>query len=86
MGITATSLHPNYTLPVTTVYVETASKILDSDPSNVIDLLSCVNHEQPLIYIPSWVLDWTLPRQTVLYGYRQESHGVYQATRDSKIG
>lgn len=85
MGMTATPLHPDYTSPVTKVYIEAARKILDAAASNLIDLLCCVDHEQPPTQLPSWVPDWNVPRQTASLGYLGRSQGIHQAAKDSRI-
>ncbi|KAL8751690.1 MAG: hypothetical protein Q9184_005989 [Pyrenodesmia sp. 2 TL-2023] len=85
MGMTATPLHPDYTSPVTEIYTEAARKILHAAASNLIDLLHCVDHEQPPTQLPSWVPDWSVPRQTASLGYLGRSQGVHQTAKDSEI-
>jgi WD repeat-containing protein 55 len=42
-------------------------------------LFHCVDHEQPKIGSPSWVPDWSTPRQTISLGYSKPESGVYYA-------
>ncbi|KAI4112914.1 MAG: hypothetical protein LQ345_006008 [Seirophora villosa] len=85
MGMTATPLHPNYTLPVTTVYTDAARTILDFDASSLTDLLCCVDYQEPTENLPTWVPDWSTPRQTVSIGYLGAMQGIHQSAKDSKV-
>lgn len=82
MGMTATPLHPDYT---TKVYTEAELKIFDTTLKTLIELLCCVDHEGLPTQLPSWVPDWSVPRQTVSLGYHGSSQGIYQAAQDSRI-
>lgn len=84
MGLTATAIRPDYTQPLKAVYAAAAHNILDADPSNFIDLLCCVDHEQPPTDSPSWVPDWHSPLQTISLGYNGRARGIYQATKYTK--
>ena len=42
-------------------------------------LFCCVDHEQPNIGNPSWVPDWSTPRQTISLGYGGPGSAVYYA-------
>lgn len=84
MGMTATAVRPDYTSPVKEVYAVAVRNILDVDPSNLIDLLYCVDHEQPPVDSPSWVPDWNSPLQTTSLGYNGRPRGIYQAAGDTK--
>lgn len=81
MGMTSTMIYPNYSARVSDVYNEVAQKIIMDDPMG---LLWCVDHEQPSSDLPSWVPDWSAPRQTISLGYPGYS-GVYQSTKLVKI-
>ncbi|KAL8935792.1 MAG: hypothetical protein Q9211_004508 [Gyalolechia sp. 1 TL-2023] len=84
VGLTATTLRPDYTLTVKAVYTAAARKILDANSSVLIDLLCCVDHEQPPMESPSWVPDWNSPLQATSLGYNGSSRGIYQATKYPK--
>lgn len=81
MGMTSIMIYPNYSARVSDVYNEAAQKILVGDPMG---LLWCVDHAQPSSGLPSWVPDWSTPRQTTSLGYPGYT-GVYQATKVVKI-
>ncbi|KAL8723376.1 MAG: hypothetical protein Q9225_000292 [Loekoesia sp. 1 TL-2023] len=89
MGMTSIAMYPNYGSPVTDVYTDAARKILESEgvlrpemTHILISLLCCVDHEQPLTDLPSWVPDWSLPRQTVSLGFHGSTQGIYQIARN----
>jgi hypothetical protein len=42
-------------------------------------LFHCVDHEQPKLGSPSWVPDWSMPRQTISLGFNRALSGVYYA-------
>jgi WD repeat-containing protein 55 len=42
-------------------------------------LLCCVDHEQPKVCNPSWIPDWSNPRQTISLGYGGPESAVYYA-------
>ncbi|KAL8898787.1 MAG: hypothetical protein Q9207_006528 [Kuettlingeria erythrocarpa] len=81
MGMTANPLHPDYT---TKVYTEAELKIFDTALGTLIGLLCCVDHDGFQTQLPSWVPDWSVPRQTVSLGYGR-SQGIHQAAKDSRI-
>lgn len=45
-------------------------------------LLCCVDHEEPTAYYPSWVPDWSTPRQTFSLGLDTIYSNVYHAAGD----
>jgi WD repeat-containing protein 55 len=47
--------------------------------SELYRLFCCVDHEQPKAYYPSWVPDWSTPRQTISLGYGGPGSAVYYA-------
>jgi WD repeat-containing protein 55 len=85
MKMTRETINPDYSKAVFEIYIEASRKTIwdgamKDEPSN---LLCCVDHEQPSAYRPSWVPDWSNPRQTTSLGYLGKWQGVYQATKDS---
>ncbi|KAI4286773.1 MAG: hypothetical protein L6R35_003974 [Caloplaca aegaea] len=86
MGMTANPLYPDYTLPVTKVFIDAARNILDWDAPSLIDLLCCVDYEQPSENLPTWVPDWSIPRQTVSIGFYGALRGIHQSAKNTKVG
>ncbi|KAF2844983.1 HET-domain-containing protein [Plenodomus tracheiphilus IPT5] len=46
-------------------------------PSLTYELLSCIDHDTPLI--PSWIPDWSVPRVTQALGYSTRAWNLYHA-------
>lgn len=84
MGLTATPIHPDYSLSVSNVYTIAARRILASDCSRLEDLLCGVDHEIPQNDSPTWVPDWSCPRQTISLGYLI-SHRSHTPVSGSKL-
>lgn len=82
MGMTPTIINPDYSKATFDVYVEAAESV---EPENMVAMLSCVDHSQPIAGRPSWVPDWSTPRQTTALGYSSSSQGVYQNAKFSKL-
>ena len=72
MGMSYQVVYPDYQRPVADVYKEACMHCLNA--GDVIRLLCCVDHEQPPLGTPSWVPDWSTPRQTISLGAK-----VYKA-------
>ncbi|KAJ4298207.1 hypothetical protein N0V90_006106 [Kalmusia sp. IMI 367209] len=77
LGVAASDIVPRYSneVSVRDVFLEAALSAL---PSDLFPLLSCVDHDRPLL--PSWVPDWTLPRVTESLGYSTKSWALYSAS------
>lgn len=82
MGMTPTIINPDYSKAIFDVYVEAAESV---EPENMVAMLCCVDHSQPIAARPSWVPDWSTPRQTTALGYSSSSQGVYQNAKFSKL-
>jgi WD repeat-containing protein 55 len=80
MEMTATTITPNYSKAVFEIYTEAARKNI---PDRLFNLLCCVDHVLPNACCPSWVPDWSIPRQTTSLGYLGAHHGVYEAAKGS---
>lgn len=81
MGMTATIINPDYSKPTFDVYTEAAESV---EPNDIVTMLCCVDHSQPVAGRPSWVPDWSTPRQTTALGYSSSSRAVYQNAKISK--
>lgn len=83
MKMTSQTINPDYSKAVSEIYIEAAQmSVSDSiEASSIGSLLCCVDHEQPSARCPSWVPDWSTPRQTTSLGYQWR--GIYQANKDS---
>jgi WD repeat-containing protein 55 len=81
MEMAATTITPNYSKAVFEIYTEAARKNI---PDRVFNLLCCVDHVLPSACCPSWVPDWSIPRETTSLGYLGALHGVYQAAKGSR--
>ena len=82
MGMTRTITNPDYSKATFDVYVEAAESV---EPENMVAMLCCVDHSQPIAGRSSWVPDWSTPRQTTALGYSSSSEGVYQNAKFSKL-
>ena len=82
MGMSSEKINPDYSKEVFDVYAEAAQALLVND---LIDMLCCVDHEHPAADHPSWIPDWSIPRQTTSLGYLGKWQGVYQAGGDSNL-
>lgn len=82
MGMSSENINPDYSKEVFDVYAEAAQAVL---VENLIDMLCCVDHEHPAADHPSWIPDWSIPRQTTSLGYLGKWQGVYQAGGDSNL-
>lgn len=82
MGMTPTIINPDYSKATFDMYVEAAESV---EPENMVAMLCCVDHSQPIAGRPSWVPDWGTPRQTTALGYSSSSQGVYQNAKFSKL-
>lgn len=82
MGMTLTIINPDYTKATFDVYTEAAQSV---QPTYMAEMLSCVDHDQPVTGRPSWVPDWSTPRHTTALGYSSSSASVYQNRRFSKL-
>lgn len=76
LGITESSIKPDYSSQrtVRSVYHEAC---LTQMPHLIYEILSCVDHDQPLR--PSWVPDWNAARVTESLGYSTKAWTLYQA-------
>lgn len=83
MSLTNTLIYPNYFNKVIDVYTEAAMKI--ETKNELASLLCCVDHPQPMPGQPSWVPDWSTPRQTVSLGYNAKYHNIYQASKEGMM-
>lgn len=81
MGMSNQVVYPDYQRPVADVYKEAWMHCLND--ADVVGLLCCVDHEQPPLGMPSWVPDWSTPRQTISLGVQM--HGVYKAADYTQI-
>ena len=77
MGMSDQTVHPDYQRSLADVYTEACASCLNA--ADVIRLLCSVDHEQPKSGMPSWVPDWSMPRQTTSLGYPGQEHAVYRA-------
>lgn len=77
MGMSDQVVYPDYERPIPDVYREACKACLNS--ADVVRLLCSVDHAQPSVEMPSWVPDWSTPRQTVSLGYTGKEHAVYKA-------
>ena len=82
MGMTRTIINPDYSKATFDVFVEAAESV---EPENMVAMLCCVDHSQPIAGRPSWVPDWNTPRQTTALGHSSSSEGVYQNAKLSKL-
>lgn len=76
LGLAESSLIPDYreTTPARDIYHEACVTQL---PHLVYELLSCVDHDEPLK--PSWVPDWSAARKTEALGYSTKAWTLYHA-------
>ncbi|XP_014552763.1 hypothetical protein COCVIDRAFT_109463 [Bipolaris victoriae FI3] len=76
LGIADSNIVPDYSpsLSVREVYHQAC---LTQLPHLKYELLSCVDHDQPLQ--PSWVPDWSTPRATEALGYSTKAWALYCA-------
>ena len=77
MGMSDQIVYPDYERPIPDVYREACKACLNT--ADVVRLLCSVDHVQPSVEMPSWVPDWSTPRQTVSLGYTGKEHAVYKA-------
>lgn len=77
MGMSDQILYPDYQRSVPDVYREACQPCLNA--SDIVRLLCSVDHDQPVEGMPSWVPDWSTPRQTVSLGFTDKEHAVYKA-------
>lgn len=82
MGMSSTIINPDYTKGLFDVYAEAARSMLVDDLMN---MLCCVDHTNPVADRPSWIPDWSIARWTTSLGYRGKAHGIYAAAEDSKL-
>lgn len=82
MGMTPTIINPDYSKATFDVYTEAAESV---EPEDMVAMLCCVDHPQPVAGRPSWVPDWSTPRQTTALGYSSTSKAVYQNGKFSKL-
>lgn len=82
MGMTPTIINPDYSKATFDVYTEAAESV---EPDDIVRMLCCVDHSQPIAGRPSWVPDWSTPRQTTALGYSSSSKAVYQNAKFSKL-
>lgn len=82
MGMTSTIINPDYSKATFDVYTEAAESV---EPEDMVAMLCCVDHPQPVAGRPSWVPDWSTPRQTTALGYSSTSKAVYQNGKFSKL-
>lgn len=82
MGMTPTIINPDYSKATFDVYTEAAESV---EPEDMVAMLCCVDHPQPVAGSPSWVPDWSTPRQTTALGYSSTSKAVYQNGKFSKL-
>ncbi|KAF2874068.1 heterokaryon incompatibility protein-domain-containing protein [Massariosphaeria phaeospora] len=77
LGIVETDIIPNYSqeLTIRQLYQDASLAVLRI--SSVYRLLSCVDHENPLI--PSWVPDWSASRVTEALCFSTKSYALYSA-------
>jgi WD repeat-containing protein 55 len=80
MKMTSQTINPDYSKAMFEIYIEAAREILWNG-AEPLGLLCCVDHEQPSAHCPSWVPDWSTPRQTTSLGYKWRA--MYQANKDS---
>ena len=81
MGMSSIIINPDYSKGLFDVYAEAAQLILLED---LISTLCCVDHIHPIADHPSWIPDWSVPRQTTSLGYLGKTQGVYDAALLSK--
>lgn len=81
MGMSSTVINPDYTKGLFDVYAEAACSMLSID---LMSMLCCVDHANPVAAHQSWIPDWSIPRRTISLGYRGECQGVYRTAEDSK--
>ncbi|CAN9470933.1 unnamed protein product [Alternaria alternata] len=74
LGIADSTVVPDYKGSTREVY---HNACLTEIPLRIYELLSCVDHEEPLR--PSWVPDWSAPRVTKALGYLTKSWALYCA-------
>ena len=77
MGVSDTIVHPDYQRSVSDIYIEACQGCLNA--SDIVRLLCSVDHDQPSMVMPSWVPDWSMPRQTTSLGYPGKEHAAYKA-------
>ena len=76
-------MYSNYSSNIIDVYTEAALKV---ETTHELDSLLCsVDHAQPAPSQPSWVPDWSAPRQTVSLGYSAKDHKVYQTSKEREM-
>lgn len=76
LGIADSTVVPDYRPEVSAREVY-HNACLTEIPLRIYELLSCVDHEEPLR--PSWVPDWSTPRVTDALGYLTKSWALYCA-------
>ncbi|KAF2132034.1 HET-domain-containing protein [Dothidotthia symphoricarpi CBS 119687] len=83
LGMAITDILPDYSDDVTSreIYHQASLSTLHM---NLLESLSCVDHEVPLQ--PSWVPDWSMPRVTETLGYFTKTWALYDAGGKFKNG
>lgn len=83
MGLTSTLVYPDYSKDFIDIYAETAMEI-ETTPE-LANLLCCVDHPQPTPGQPSWVPDWSTPRQTGSLGFDSRNQKIYEASKEDMV-
>lgn len=78
-GMASEAINPDYSKPASEIYREAAQMVLSGGTMDWTDLYCCIDHEEPKAGYPSWVPDWSTPRQTTSLGYASRFSGVYGA-------
>lgn len=82
MGMTSAIINPDYSKAIFDVCTEAAESV---KPEDIVAMLYCVDHSQPVAGRPSWIPDWSMPRVTPGLGYCSTSKAVYQNAKISKL-